>query len=150
MSNYCAYHRHNLHETSHCRELKNKIQDLFDNGIIQKSKLSSTRDSTLKKDQHYETKSSNGSNATSSSSNMPSPSKASKLSSILPPNKVPNSSAIYDVYLQGLPLKETQDNLHLATNLSHNSQTKDPKPSFIDTPITVSYTHLTLPTICSV
>ena len=27
MSNYFAYHRHNLHETSHCMELKNKIQD---------------------------------------------------------------------------------------------------------------------------
>lgn len=25
MSNYCAYHRHNLHENSHCIELKNNI-----------------------------------------------------------------------------------------------------------------------------
>ena len=73
--------------------------------------------------------SSNGSNATSTSSNMPSPTKASKISSILPPNKAPNSLAIDYVYLQGLPLKETQDNLDLATNLSHTSQTKDPKPS---------------------
>ena len=34
LSDYCAYHRHNLHTTSHCRELKNKIQDLVDAGII--------------------------------------------------------------------------------------------------------------------
>ena len=34
LSYYCAYHRHNLHTTSHCRELKNKIQDLVDAGII--------------------------------------------------------------------------------------------------------------------
>ena len=90
LSDYCSYHRHNLHKTSHCKELKNKIQDLFDNGIIQKSKLSSTRDSTLKKDQHHETKSSNGLNVTLTSSNMPSPSKASKasnLSNIPPPKK---------------------------------------------------------------
>ena len=99
LSNYCAYHRHNLHKTSHCMELKNKIQDLFNNGIIQKSKLSSTRDSTLKKDQHYETNSSNGSNATSTSANMPSPTKEYNLSSMPPPNKAPNSSAIDYVYL---------------------------------------------------
>ena len=107
MSNYCAYHRHNLHETSHCKKLKNKIQDLFDNGIIQKYKLSSTRDSTLKKDQHHETMSSNGSNATSTSSNMPSPSKVSNLSNITPSNKALNSFTIDYVYLQGLPIKET-------------------------------------------
>ena len=34
MSNYCVYHRHNLHKTSHCKELKNTIQDLIDDGII--------------------------------------------------------------------------------------------------------------------
>ena len=39
------------------------------------------------------------------------------------------------MYLQGLPLKETQANLDLAASLSHNTQTKGPKPSFIDTPI---------------
>ena len=68
MSNYCVYHRHNLHKTSHCKELKNQIQDLIDDGIILISTLSSTRDSTLKKDQNHETMSSN---ATSTSSNMP-------------------------------------------------------------------------------
>ena len=105
LSDYCAYHRHNLHTTSHCRELKNKIQDLVDDGIIRVSKLSCTRDSTLKKDKHNETKSSNGSNTTSTSSNMPSPSKVFKLSSIPPPNKTPNSPTIYDEYPQEFPLK---------------------------------------------
>ena len=144
MSNYCAYHRHNRHETSDCMELKNQIQDLIDDGIIQISKLSSTRDSTLKKDKHHETKSSNGSNATSTSSNMPSPTKASNLSSMPPPKKAPNSSAIDYVYLQGLPLKETQANLDLATSLSHTSQTKDPKPSCATTPIIPTPTSTSL------
>ena len=101
---------------------------------IQKYKISSG-DSTLKKDQHYETKSSNGSNETSTSSKMPSPSKASNISNIPPPNKAPNSFSIDYVYLQGLPLKEIQANLDLATNLSHNSQAKDPKPPCATTPI---------------
>ena len=87
LSNFCAYHRHNLHKTSHCKELKNKIQNLFDNVIIQKSKLSFTKDSTLKKDQHHETMSSNGLNVTLTSSNMHSASKVSKISNIPPPNK---------------------------------------------------------------
>ena len=124
MSNYCAYHRHNLHKTSHCMELKNKIQDLFDNGIIQKSKLSSTRDSNLKKDQHHETKSSNGLNVTLISPKMSSPSKVSKLSNIPQPNKDPNSFAIDYVYLHGFPLKETQANLDLVAKLSHTRKLK--------------------------
>ncbi|MFA1657810.1 hypothetical protein ACDX31_27165, partial [Klebsiella quasipneumoniae] len=45
------------------------------------------RDYTLKKDTYHETKSSNGLNVTLISSNMTSPSKVSKLSSIPPPNK---------------------------------------------------------------
>ena len=105
MNNYCAYHRHNLHKTSHCKELKKKIQDLFDNGLIEKSKLSSTKDSTLKKDQPHETMSSNGLNVTLTSSNMLSASKVSKLSNIPPPKKAPNSFSIDYVYPQGLPLK---------------------------------------------
>ena len=79
--------------------------------------------------------SSNGSNETSTSSNIPSPSKASNISNIPPPKKVPNSFAIDHVYLQGLPRKETQANFDLATNVSHTSQTKDPKPSCVTTPI---------------
>ena len=46
MSNYCAYHRHNRHETLDCMELKNQIQDLIDDGMIRIT----TEDSTLKKD----------------------------------------------------------------------------------------------------
>lgn len=133
MNNYCAYHRHNLHKTSHCKELKNKIQDLFDNGIIQKSKLSSTKYSTLKKDQHHETKSSNGLNVTLTSSNMHSASKVSKLSNIPPQNKAPHSFSVDHVYLQGLPLKKTQDNLDLVAKLSHTTQTKGPKPTYAAT-----------------
>ena len=34
ISNYCAYHRHNRHETSDCMELKNQIQDLIDDGDL--------------------------------------------------------------------------------------------------------------------
>ena len=75
---------------------------------------------------------------------MPSPTKASKLSSIPPPNKVPNSFAIDYVYLQGLPLKETQANLDLATSLPHNNQTKDPKPSCVTTPSIPTPTRTTL------
>lgn len=33
------------------------------------------------------------------------------------------------MYPQGLPLKETQANLHLATNLFHATKTKDAQPS---------------------
>ena len=121
-------------------ELKNQIQDLIDDGIIRIT----TEDSTLKKDKHHKTKSSNGSNATSTSSNMPSPTKASKLSSIPPPNKTPTSPAIYDEYPQELPLKETQANLDLATSLSHTSQTKDPKPSCATTPIIPTPTSTSL------
>lgn len=35
LSNYCEYHRHNKHKTSNCMELKQKIQNLLDNGIIE-------------------------------------------------------------------------------------------------------------------
>ena len=41
-------------------KLKNKIQDLFDEGIIPKPKKLSFRDTNLKLDQHHETMSSNG------------------------------------------------------------------------------------------
>lgn len=34
---YCAYHQHNEHSTSVCIDLKHKIQDLIDNGIIDTS-----------------------------------------------------------------------------------------------------------------
>lgn len=71
--------------------------------------------------------SSNGSKETSTSSNMTSPSKVSNLSNMPPPNKAPNSFSINYVYPQGLPLKETQANLDLDENLSHSTQTKDPK-----------------------
>ncbi|MFA1226130.1 hypothetical protein, partial [Klebsiella pneumoniae] len=84
------------------------------------------------------------SNATHTSSNMPSSTKASKLSSMPPPNKTPNSPAIYDEYPQELPLKETQANPNLATSLSHTSQTKDPKPSCATTPIIPTPTSTSL------
>ena len=59
----------------------------------------------------------------------PSP-KTSKLSNILPSNKGPNAfHAIPYSYPQGLPLKETQANLHLAENPFHASKTKNPQPS---------------------
>ena len=135
MNNYSAYHRHNLHKNSQCKELKKKIQDLFDNDIIQKSKLSSTKDSTLKKDKHHETKSSNGLNVTLTSSNMYSASKVSNLSNTYSPNKELATPPVDYVYPQRLPLKETQANLDLAENLSHTTQTKDPKPPYAATPI---------------
>ena len=68
-NNYCAYHRHNMHKTSHCKELKNKIQDLFNDDIIQKPKSSTIKDTTLKLDQHHEPMSTNGSNVIYTSPN---------------------------------------------------------------------------------
>ncbi len=117
MSNYCAYHRHDLHKTSHCKELKKMIQDLFDNGIIQKSKLSTTKDSTLKKDQHHETKSSNGLNVTLISSHKKPPSKVSYLSNTYSPKKELVTPLVDYVYPQRLPLKENQANRYWNTSL---------------------------------
>ena len=110
MSNYCAYHRHHLHKTSHCKEMKNKIQDLFDTSIIWKSKLSSTKYSTLKKDQHHETKSSNGLNVTLITCNIQPPSKVSNLSNTYLLNKELSTPIVDYLYPQGLPLKESQAN----------------------------------------
>ena len=41
-------------------------------------------------------------------------------------------------YPQGLPLKETQANLHLATNTFDNAKPKEPKPSCTIMPISAS------------
>lgn len=46
LSNYCAYHRHNKHNTLDCMELKHKIQDLLDNGIIE---IEDPNDSSIEK-----------------------------------------------------------------------------------------------------
>ena len=40
-----------------------------------------------------------------------------------------NSIHIGYAYPQGLPLKETQANLHLVANLFNTTKTKDPQPS---------------------
>ena len=45
-------------------------------------------------------------------------------------NKDPNDfHAVPYSYPQGLPLRETQAKLHLATNTSNNAKPKEPKPS---------------------
>ena len=99
-----------MHKTLHCMELKNKIQDLFDDGIIKKTKSSFIKDTTLKLDQHHETMSSNGSNETSTSSNTYASPNTSKIYYIPPTNKPPTAIPIDYVYPQGLPLKESQAN----------------------------------------
>ena len=64
---------------------------------------------------------------TSISSNTYSSPKTSKLSNILPSKKGPNSFHVVPYsYPQGLPLKETQANLHLDENTFHASKTKHP------------------------
>ena len=130
-----------MHKNSHFFELNNKIQDLFDDGIIQKPKSSSIKDTTLKLDQHHETMSSNGSNATSTSPNTYASLNTSNISNIPPSNKEPNSLYVDLSYPQGLPLKETQASLNLVAKLFNATKTKDPKHACIDTPI--------IPTSCS-
>ncbi len=77
---------------------------------------------------------SNGSNATSTSSNIHPPCQLSKLSNTYSPKELTTPSIDY-VYPQRLPLKETQANINLAANLSHTTQTKDPKPPCVAPPI---------------
>lgn len=79
----------------------------------------------LIKDHIDETMSSNGLLDTSTSSNTYKLPKNSKLSNMHPLRKEPNSFHIDHSYHQGLPLKETQANLHLDENLFHATKTKD-------------------------
>ena len=133
---YCSYHRHNEHSTSECIELKHKIQDLIDNGIIDTSNDSCDEDTLLEKYHTNEPMSSDGFLDTSTFSNIRAPPNTSNLSNMPLPNKKPNAFHVHSAYPQGLPLKETQDNLHLSENLLHATMTKDPST----TPSTTSFT----------
>ena len=87
--------------------------------------------------------SSSGFITSSTSSNTHASPNTSKLSNMPPSNKEPNAFHIHNVYPQGLPLKETQANLHLATNLFHATNPKYPQPSCTTMP-TLSTTPFTL------
>ena len=63
---------------------------------------------------------------TSTSSNTHAPPNTSNISNMLLSNKEMNAFHVQYAYPQGLPLKETQANLHLATNLFHATKPKDP------------------------
>ena len=95
---YCAYHQHNEHSTSDCIELKHKIQDLIDNGIIDASNDSCDEDTFLEKYHINEPMSSDVFLDTSTSSNTHASPNTSKLSNMPPSNKEPNSFHIDYVY----------------------------------------------------
>ena len=87
-------------------------------------------DASLEQDHVEEPMSSDCFLDTSISSNTYSSPKTSHLSNIIPLKKGPNYfHAVPYSYPQGLPLKETQANLHLAKNPFHASKTKHPQTS---------------------
>lgn len=118
-------------------ELKHKIQNLIDDDLIkiENPKESSNEDTYLKQDQTYEHMSSSGPLIAFTYSIIPPFHIEEKLSNIPPSNKDPNSFHNDYVYPQGLPLKEIQANLHLATNFFHASKVIDSKPSCAIIPI---------------
>ncbi|MDF3675379.1 hypothetical protein [Enterobacter hormaechei] len=101
----------------------------MDNGIIRTSSDSCAVDTSLEQDFVDEPMSSSASITSSTSSNTHASPNTSKLSNMPPSNKEPNAFHIDYVYPQGLPLKETQANLHLAANLFHATNPKHPQPS---------------------
>lgn len=76
LNKHCVYHRHNKHKTSNCIEVKHKIQDLLDDGIIRVEDPNDTpkeeEDSTFEYDQNHEPMFSNGLHIASISSTIPS------------------------------------------------------------------------------
>ena len=129
LDDYCAYHRSNDHATSDCIELKHKVQDLIDDEIIDLGTLSDScgEDTSLEKDYINDPMSSSGSITSSTSSNTHASPKTSKLSNIPLSKKERNAFHIDYAYPQGLPLKESQANIHLAANLFHATKTKNPQ-----------------------
>ena len=110
----CKYHKNSLSKNSH---VENK-------------------DYTLKQDHvNDEPLSCDGSLPLSTSSNTHKSPKASKsFRSSINPSSNKDSNAFHAVpysYLQGLPLKETQANLHLAANTFNNAKPKELKPSYV-------------------
>jgi len=126
---YCAYHQSNDHATSNCIELKHKVQDLIDNEVVDLRTSSDLcgEDTSLEQDYVDDPMSSSGSITSSTSSNTHASPNTSKLSNMPPSNKEPNAFHVHNVYPQGLPLKETQANLHLAANFFHGTKPKDPR-----------------------
>ena len=86
-------------------------------------------DNSLEQDYIDEPTSSSSSITSSTSSNMCKLPKSSNIFNVPPSNKEPNTFCVDYVYPQGLPLKETQANLHLASNLFHATNPKYPQPS---------------------
>jgi hypothetical protein len=138
LDDYCAYHQSNDHATSNCIELKHKVQDLIDNEVVDLRTSSDLcgEDTSLEQDYVDDPMSSSGSITSSTSSNTHASPNTSKLSNMPPSNKEPNAFHVHNVYPQGLPLKETQANLHLDRNLFHATMPKDP----ITTPSTTPFT----------
>lgn len=123
-----AYHQNNKHSTLDCIELKHRVQDLIDDGIVEISNDSCDEDTSLEKDHIDEPMSSSGVIDASASSNIHVSPKASKLLNMLPTKKERNAFHTSYSYPQGLPLKVNQANLHLAANLFHATKAKNAQP----------------------
>ena len=79
------------------------------------------------------------SSTSSTTHTSPKVSKSSKSFTNPSSNKSPSAFHVVPYsYPQGLSIKETQGNLHLATNTSNNAKPKEPKPSYTIMPTLVS------------